>query len=229
MIKMKILKKDSPTDIIWFIIFGILPALIVIAGYIWGKNFFGTKEQFQNWVSSFGYAAPFGFFILQIAQVVLTPINHYVVGILGGAMFGLWPGFILNWAGRTIGSAIAFFIAKIFGRPIVRRFITDQAIDKYDKYATRGGWILFLIYFLPFFPDDEITYLAGVSKMPKQVFFPAMIIGHVGGSLALAYAGAGINVKDTLFYIILIITFISGIALTILLKGRSEQLKMIKE
>ena len=205
---MKVIKKDKTSNFLWFFFAGLLPAFLVIAAYIWGGKYLGSREQFQAWVSSFGYAAPFAFFVLQVAQVVLTPVNHYVVGILGGAMFGLWKGFILNFAGRTLGSFIAFFIGKKLGRPIVKKFISDEAIDKYDKYASRSGWILFLIYFLPFFPDDEITYIAGISKMSFYVFLPAMVFGHVGGSLALAYAGAGINVKDLLFYIIIIITLI---------------------
>ncbi len=204
----------------------IFPALLIIAGYIWGEKYFGSKDQFQVWINSAGFAAPFAFFIIQVVQVVVTPVNHYIIGVLGGTMFGLWPGFFLNWSGRTIGSIIAFFIGRKAGRPLVKKFISNEAIGKYDKYASRGGWILFLIYFLPLFPDDEITYFAGISKMPIRIFIPAMLFGHIGGSIGLAYTGAGIKVRDPLFYVIIIITLVCGLVLTILMRRLNKKKKI---
>ena len=45
-----------------------------------------------------------------------------------------------------------------------------------------------------------------------------MIIGHIGGSLGLAYAGSGISTKDPLFYLISGITLLGGILFVILYK-----------
>ena len=71
---------------------------------------------------------------------------------------------------------------------------------------------MFLAYFLPLFPDDELSYLAGISAMKPKIFLPIMAIGHIGGSLALAYAGNGIqSVKEPLFIILSLVTLAGGI------------------
>jgi len=62
------------------------------------------------------------------------------------------------------------------------------------------------------FPDDELSYLAGLSAMKPRIFLPLMAIGHVSGSLALAYVGNGIqSVKEPMFIILSLITLIGGI------------------
>ena len=72
--------------------------------------------------------------------------------------------------------------------------------------------MLFLAYFLPVFPDDELSYLAGLSAMKPKIFLPLMAIGHVSGSLALAYVGNGIqSVKEPMFIILSLVTLIGGI------------------
>ncbi|MDD2260499.1 MAG: hypothetical protein PHO87_05845, partial [Acholeplasmataceae bacterium] len=76
----------------------------------------------------------------------------------------------------------------------------------------KGKLLLFLAYFLPLFPDDEISYLAGFSSLRPRVFLPLMAIGHVSGSLSLAYLGSGVkSVQEPMFIILSLITLIGGI------------------
>ncbi|MBU3940728.1 MAG: hypothetical protein KKH88_02250, partial [Nanoarchaeota archaeon] len=64
---------------------------------------------------------------------------------------------------------------------------------------------------LPLFPDDELSYLAGFSSMNPWVFLPIMAIGHLSGSLSLAYIGNGISLIDPMFIFLSVITLIGGI------------------
>ena len=54
--------------------------------------------------------------------------------------------------------------------------------------------------------------------MRAKTFIPLMMIGHIGGSLALAYVGSGISLKDPLFIIGSLITLIGGVLFVILYK-----------
>ena len=71
---------------------------------------------------------------------------------------------------------------------------------------------MFLAYFLPIFPDDEISYIAGFSSLRPKIFIPLMAIGHISGSLALAYIGNGIqSIKEPMFIFLSLITLVGGI------------------
>jgi len=158
------------------------------------------------------------FLIINIVQVVITPFSHYVVGLVGGYVFGTWYGFLLNWIGRVIGTLIAFYLGRSLGRKIIKHLVKERTLKKYDRIFDKGAVVLFLMYFLPLFPDDELSYLAGFSAMRWQVFVPVMILGHIGGSLGLAYLGSGISSKDPLFYVMMVLTLVSGILFVFLYK-----------
>lgn len=199
------------TKTIWYLL-TFVPIVLLILGYIFPSQFFGSQEAIRNFVNQFGIFAPIAFIVLQILQVVVTPLSHYTVSIAGGFIFGTWQGFVYNWIGRVIGTAIAFYLGRYFGRKIIKRVVKPETINKYDYYFDKGKILLFLAYFLPLFPDDELSYLAGFSAMEPKIFLPLMAIGHVSGSLSLAYIGNGIqSAKEPMFIILSLITLIGGI------------------
>lgn len=197
--------------LIWYLL-TIIPIVLLVLGYVFPIQFFSSQDSIRNFVGQFGVFAPLAFIILQILQVVLTPLSHYTVSIAGGFIFGTWPGLLYNLIGRVIGTAIAFYLGRIFGRRIIKRMVKSGTIQKYDHFFNKGKLLLFLAYFLPLFPDDEISYLAGFSSLRPRVFLPLMAIGHVSGSLSLAYLGSGVkSVKEPMFIILSLITLVGGI------------------
>lgn len=206
------------TKFIWYLL-TIIPLILIILGYIYPSQFFSSQEAIRNFINSWGIFAPIAFILLQIFQVVLTPISHYTVSIAGGFIFGLWRGFLYNWVGRVIGTAIAFYLGRKFGRKIIKKVVKPKTLNKYDYYFNKGKLLLFLAYFLPLFPDDELSYLAGFSSMSPWVFLPLMAIGHISGSLSLAYIGNGIqSIKEPMFIFLSLITLVGGILFVIFYK-----------
>ena len=108
----------------------IIPIILLIIGYLYPLSFFGSQEAIRDFVSQFGIFAPLVFITLQILQVIITPFSHYAVSIAGGFIFGIWQGFIYNWIGRVIGTAIAFYLARIFGRKIIKHVVKKETIQK---------------------------------------------------------------------------------------------------
>jgi uncharacterized membrane protein YdjX (TVP38/TMEM64 family) len=203
------------TKLIWYCL-TFIPIALIILGYLFPSNFFGSQETIRNFVNQFGIFAPLAFILLQIIQVVITPFSHYAVSIAGGFIFGTWYGFLYNWVGRIIGTAIAFYLGRYLGRKIIKKMVKPETIKKYDNYFDKGKILIFLAYFLPIFPDDELSYLAGISSISPKIFLPLMIIGHLSGSLALAYIGNGIqSIKEPLFILLSLVTLIGGILFSI--------------
>lgn len=195
----------------WYLL-TFIPIILLVLGYIFPYQFFGNQETIRTFVGQFGIFSPLAFIILQILQVIITPFSHYAVSIAGGFIFGVWQGFIYNWIGRVIGTAIAFYLARYLGRKIIKHVVKEETIKKYDHFFEKGKLLLFLAYFLPLFPDDELSYLAGFSAISPRIFLSLMAIGHISGSLSLAYLGSGIkSAKEPLFIILSLITLIGGI------------------
>jgi uncharacterized membrane protein YdjX (TVP38/TMEM64 family) len=194
----------------FWIILTFVPIILIILGYIYPNVFFSNQESIRDFVEGYGILAPIAFIFLQIIQVILTPLSHYVVSIAGGYIFGTFYGTLFNGIGRAIGSIVAFYIGRVLGRKIVEKFVSKKTIKKYDNLLDNknSSIILLLIYLLPLFPDDEITYLVGISKIRKRYFLPSMILGHFIGSFALAYVGSGTSLNDPVFWTLISIAIV---------------------
>jgi len=204
------MKKKKLFKLVYLVLL-IIPLILLILGYIYPIPFFSNQELIRNFVNSYGVLAPVIFIGLQILQVIFAPISHYVVSIAGGYIFGVWFGFLYNWIGRVVGTIIAFYIARFVGQKIVSKIINLRTQEKYNEIFNKNKILLFLAYFLPLFPDDEISYLSGLSKVSAKLFIPVIIIGHISGSLSLAYIGNGIkSITDPFFIILSLITLIGG-------------------
>ena len=200
------------TLIFWWVV-----SLLPIAGIILSLSdpaaFYTSQERYRQIIGAAGLLGPIAFIALQAAQVVFTPINHYAVGVAGGFLFGPSLGGALNWVGRVLGHMVAFLLSRRFARPLVKRRVSDDALLRYDRLIGERPGILFLVYFLPFFPDDEISYLVGLSRMHFSRFMIVNLLGHVGGSWSLAYVGAGVDKYDWFFWSLVGLTIVGFLSI----------------
>lgn len=204
---------------------------IPVAGFVWGivdpKDFEAVKSLWRQRADDWGVWAPVMFVLAQVAQVVVTPLSHYTVGLVGGFLFGTTYGAILNWTGRVIGHTLAFFIAKKLGRVIVKKFVPEESFKKFEYFFSEksGGKlqasILFLIFFLPLLPDDELSYIAGIAGLKTKYFMLANIFGQTGGALSLAYLGSGASTNDPMFWILTAVT-LAGFPVMMYLFGKTK-------
>lgn len=190
---MKITKKQ----IIWLIVLITVLAAVAVLYYV-GKNngwftLFESKESLQQYVASFGAWAPLAFFTLQFLQVIISPIPGSVTTLAGGVLFGFFPGFILSFTAVFIGSLGAFLLGKKFGRPLVERIAGKNIVEKYmDTVSSRQRILLILMFLFPFFPDDVLCLIAGLSAMSLPSFALIMLCTRPWGLLFSALVGSGV-------------------------------------
>src|SRR5665647_2680159 len=110
---------------------------------------FSTLESIQTFLLQFGVWTPLAFFILQLLQIIVAPIPGGTVGLVGGALFGTFWGFVISIAGTLIGSCIVFLLAKRFGRPFVLKFVSSPIINKYEHIEeSKLNAVLFPIFLI---------------------------------------------------------------------------------
>lgn len=145
------------------------------------------KQTLQAW----GWLAPGVFIIIQALQVVLSPIPGEATGLLGGFLFGLAPGFIYSTVGLTLGTIAAFGAGRWLGIHFVRRLVKAETWEKLGFIVeAEGAVIAFVIYLIPGFPKDIVSYLFGISPMPFWVFALVSTLGRLPGTWVLSAQGA---------------------------------------
>lgn len=135
-----------------------------------------SVEKFRIYVESHGAFAVSIFILIQFLQVVVLPIPSFITVGAGVLLFGPFKGALFSCVGIILGSLLAFFIGKIFGVKVVEWLVGKSALKKWLKKIKGKDKIVFTFMFLfPFFPDDVLCFVAGITSM-SVTFFVSMII-----------------------------------------------------
>lgn len=136
---------------------------------------FSSIDELRDYMKTYGQWAAVIFVLLQFAQVVILPIPSTITIGAGTALFGpLWGGF-LSWIGIVIGSIVAFMIGRYFGYKVTAWIIGEDTLEKWlKKVQGKSNVLLTFMFLFPFFPDDTLCFVAGVTKM-KMPYFIIMI------------------------------------------------------
>lgn len=138
---------------------------------------FNDKNIMINYIRNLGLIAPIIFILLQITQVLIPIIPGSISSIVGVLVFGPIQGFIYNYIGLIIGSIISYYLSKRYGINLIRKIFKESTINKYlnkDKFTK-----LFLIaIILPYFPDDLLCYIAGISNIKFKNFIIIILLGR---------------------------------------------------
>lgn len=173
------MQKAFSKNVISAIAIGIMVGMLLFAFFGWYMGWFRDLDSMRAFVGKAGFLGPVVFLVLQILQVVLPFIPGGVTLMTGVAAFGPVWGFVLNYIGVLAGSMINFVLAKKYGKPIVTSLVDESTYNKYiGKLSNSKGFERFfaIAILLPFFPDDTLCLLAGLTKMTPKKFLAIIAI-----------------------------------------------------
>lgn len=147
--------------------------VLQISGF-WEK--INSVEDFRAYIDSFGSYAVIIFILMQILQVVILPIPGFVAVGAGVLSFGVWKGALFSLIGIMSGSLIAFFLGKFLGYKAVCWLVGKKTLDNVLlKVKGKDKFVLTFMFLFPFFPDDVLCFVAGLSSM-SNLYFVIMIL-----------------------------------------------------
>lgn len=159
------------------------------------------------------------FVVVQILQVVILPLPAVVCYVPGAMIWGSGMATLLASVGVLIGSVIAYFIGRLWGKKAVIWIAGKETTEKYSAYfGKRGKGIFVLMQILPFFPDDILCMVAGLTSM-NFIFFtvvmctvrPAIIAVYCffGSGDIIPFSGWGIYVWIAVFAVCIALAIVS--------------------
>ncbi len=154
--------------------------------------------------------APIISIFLRTAAIVIAPIPGTPIDLLNLAFFGKMAGFIYAEISIILGSCINFFIARKFGEPVVKKFISLEKIHIWEERINQksGFWGLVFIRMATILIFDYISYVAGLTKMNFRKFFITSLLSSIPPVAAFYYLGGIILEREFFLTIVLILPFI---------------------
>lgn len=189
---------------------GIVLAGLVFAIVYWGRPLYelvADQARVAATVKKLGPWAPVAIMLLQVLQVLLAPLPGQAIQAASGYLYGLWLGTLYAMIGLVAGSLLDFALVRRFGRPLVRRLAGADALERVDNLARRGGALFFfLIWLLPFTPDDLACMAAGLTPMSFRQFLVLVTIGRLPGVFVSVWVGANAaRISPTLWIVALVL------------------------
>ena len=124
-----------------------------------------------------------------LAADVVLPVPSSFVSTFAGAKLGPLVATAASWLGMTLGAALAFGLARWFGRPFAARLAAAGDVDRTLALTERfGAWLLVLTRGVPILAEASVLAL-GVSQLPWSKFWPALVLSNLGIALVYAFFG----------------------------------------
>lgn len=151
-----------------------------------------SSQALQAYISGFAPYSHLCFFLLQLLSVILAPIPSNISAMAGGVLFGTWTAFFLTISAVLLGSMIVFGLARVLGQSFVDKFVSQNVSEKYlSLIRAKTDTFLALAFLFPFFPDDMLCILAGLTTIsPTRFFLIALFTRPWGLLVASALGGA---------------------------------------
>ncbi|MGD9740229.1 MAG: TVP38/TMEM64 family protein [Bauldia sp.] len=195
---------------------------MVAAGFVF-VPLLGDPERIGELIGRAGPWGPILFVVIQAFQVVAAPVPGQITGLASGYLFGWALGTVYCAIGGTIGCTLVFILSRRLGRPFVETFISRKALQRFDYLADSGGAVaLFLIFLVPIFPDDVISYIAGLTRIPLHRLVLVALFGRLPGYVVYAVAGERAAAAD---HTVLIALAVLSVAVGLLLYWRRHQVE----
>lgn len=149
-----------------------------------------SQEGLRQYIERYTPNSHLVFFALQLSSVILAPIPSNVIAAVGGLLFGTLPAFLLTTCAVLMGSVIVFTLGRVLGRPFAERFAGQNKLEKYSEVIRRKqNTFFFLAFLFPFFPDDLLCIVAGLTDIPFGRFFLLVALARPWGLLAASALG----------------------------------------
>ena len=111
------------------------------------------------------------FVLIQFLQVVVLPLPAVVCYVPGAVIWSPLTATLLASAGVIAGSFFCYFLGRKFGRKALVWLAGKDAAEKYADYiGNRSKGIFLIMQILPFFPDDVLCIIAGITAMNFPYF-----------------------------------------------------------
>ncbi len=210
----------------------VLVTLISVALFFLKKTGFLDKidsvDKLRAFVSSYGNNAVFLFVLLQFLQVVVLPIPSFITVCAGVLLFGAFRGAIFSVIGIILGSIVAYAIGKFFGVKVAKWLVGEETLNKGLK-AIKGKdkIVLTFMFLFPFFPDDVLCFVAGITTISPAFFMIMIIIVRIVTVFVSSYSmNNSIIPYDTWWGIVLWgVFFLLTIILTLLIYKKGDKIE----
>ena len=138
------------------------------------------------------------FIVVMAIQGLIVPIPSEIVLLAAGIIWGVLGGGVMGIIGSMAAALLCFYISKKGGRPLVKKFVGDKAIDLADNFIHKYGMgAIIVTRFLPFIAFDPISYVSGLVDMDIKKYSIGTLIGSIFRAFFYSWLGSTLGIDPS--------------------------------
>ena len=127
----------------------------------------------------------------------IVPFPTELVTGAAGFVYGFWGAVPLLLACWLASALLAYWLAERFGRPLARRLIGTNRLERAEQLMARGGaGVLLSMRLIPLIPYNAICYAAGITRVPLRRYAWTTVVGIIPLTVLVAYLGSRLESPD---------------------------------
>ncbi len=148
-----------------------------------------SQELYRDFLMKTGAYMPYIFIALQVAQVLFLPIPGVLSILAGIQLFGAFFAAVYSFIGSVLGSLIAFWVGRKWGNKAVSWIVGKEALATWQsRIKGKDNLLLTVMFVLPFFPDDLLCFVAGLSTMSARYFVVMIVCARAAAIFLTVYS-----------------------------------------
>lgn len=187
----------------------IIPLAIIVILFIFSSLFVQeNQDKVKELIETQNFVSIVLYILILIVSIVFMPVSAMPLMPIASSLWGWFTAGVFAVVGWTIGSVIAFFVAREYGKSLFKNLIPLKKIENFIPEENLFFTVVFLNMVLPF---DGLSYALGLfTKMKTKSYLAATFIGLIPFSFVFSYLGTlSITYQILGFLLATIIVFIS--------------------
>jgi uncharacterized membrane protein YdjX (TVP38/TMEM64 family) len=150
-------------------------------------SFLDVLEQFRGVLRESWYGVPLYFVIFLVRPLLFIPGT--LITVLGGSVFGIWPGALYAFSAGLLSSVPPYIVGRWFSD----RRTTYGALERFIGLIRRNPFQAVVMMRLVYIPYDVVNVFCGVMHIPFLTYLIATGIGNMGSTASFIAIGAALQ------------------------------------
>lgn len=168
-------------------------------------------------------------YMVMIALISLQIFMAFLPGepleLASGYLFGAWQGTLICLIGSCLGTAIVYFIVKVFKRSVIDLLFDEKKVNEVSGlFASKKGMIwTFVLFLIPGSPKDIMTYLVSLGNIKLFQWLMLTTIGRIPSIVTSTFLSGSLKEGNIIGAI-----FVAMITILLVVGGTLFYKKMVK-
>ncbi len=164
----------------------VLGLLFLISAYVAQtyEAYFIALLSDESWIGILAYTG------IAVTTTVVAPLTSIPLMPIASRVWGPVVAAVASIVGWLIGSMIAFFLSRTYGRELVEKVISNEKILSMERRVPEKNIFWSIVLLRMAVPADVLSYVLGLfTAISWRTYFFATLIGITPFAFVFAYTG----------------------------------------